>query len=251
MHILAIIPARGGSKVIPFKNIRKLAGKPLIEHTIESAKKSKYIDKLIVTTDNKKIAKIAEAAGAEVPFLRPKKISRDDSPSIEYVKHTLDFLSSNQLYIPDIVLILQPTSPLRTSNTIDRSIEMLRKSNASCILGVSKIKNHPFLSFWYKGQYLKPFKKNFQKYYQRQKFPELYYPTGSIYTFWRETVKKYNSVYGPKIKPMIIDDITRIDIDEEFDFVMCETIILNKQSLKISGKRIKRNGKRTHESKNI
>jgi len=232
MRILGIIPARGGSKGIPFKNIQKLAGKPLIEYTILSAKKSKYIDKVIVSTDNEKIAKISKSAGAEVPFMRPKKFSNDKSPTIDYVKHALEFLSTHQSYVPDIVLILQPTSPLRTTEVIDKSIEMLKKSNATCVLGVSKIKNHPYLSFWHSGKYLKPFKKNFQKYYQRQKFPVLYYPTGSIYTFWRKTIEKYDSFYGPKIKPLLIDDETKIDVDDKYDFFVGEMTLLNWQKYK-------------------
>ena len=119
MNVLAIIPARGGSKRIPYKNIQNLAGKPLIAHTIIAAKKSKVIDKIVVSTDDKKIAKISEAYGIEVPFLRPKNISKDNSPTIEAVKHTLEFLRTNQDYIPDMIIILQPTSPLRTTRSID------------------------------------------------------------------------------------------------------------------------------------
>lgn len=225
MHILAIIPARGGSKGITLKNIQKLAGKPLIEYTILSAKNSKYIDKILVSTDNEKISRIAKSSGAEVPFIRPKRFSGNKSPPIDYVKHALKFLFTHQSYVPEIVLILQPTSPLRTTKMIDRSIEILKKTNATCVLGVSKIKTHPYISFWCKGKYLKPFKQNFQKYYQRQKLPLLYHPTGSIYTFWRKTIEKYASFYGPKIKPMIINDEIKIDVDDWLDLFFCEMII--------------------------
>lgn len=116
MKILALIPARGDSKGIPNKNIQKIGGKYLIEYTINSAKRSKLIDKIIVSTDSKKIASISKKLGAEVPFLRPKKISIDKSPTIEVIKHTLGFLSNNQFYVPDIILLLQPTSPFRSKD---------------------------------------------------------------------------------------------------------------------------------------
>jgi len=147
MKILGLIPARGGSKGIPLKNIQKLAGKPLINYTIESAKKSK-IDKVIVSTDTKKIAQISTSAGAEVPFLRPKKISKDSSSTIKVIKHALKFLKLKQNYEPDIIVILQPTSPLRTAKMINNSINILKKSKCSSVISVSKIKSHPYASFW-------------------------------------------------------------------------------------------------------
>lgn len=225
MRILAIIPARGGSKGVKLKNIQRFAGKPLIVHTILSAKNSKYIDKILVSTDNQKIAKIAKSAGAEVPFLRPKKISRDNILIIEVIKHALNFLK-NQFYVPDIVLILQPTSPLRTKTIVDKSVDVLKKSDATSVIAVSKVKTHPYSSFWYDKKYLKPFVPNFKKYSQRQSRPILYYPTGSIYTFWRKTLEKYNSIYGTKIKPLIIEEENNVDIDSKFDFFIGEMKLL-------------------------
>jgi len=226
MKILGIIPARGGSKGIPLKNIKTLAGKPLINYTIQSAQKSK-INKIVVSTDNKKIKKISESAGADVPFLRPKKISGDKVSTIDVVKHTLHFLSTNQSYVPDIVIILQPTSPLRSAKMINNSINLLKKSKSTSVITVSKIKTHPYAAFWYNNKYLTPFRKDFVKYSRRQKFPILYYPTGSIYTLWRETLKKYNSLYGPKIKPMIVKDEIELDIDTPYDLFMSEMTILH------------------------
>lgn len=222
MKIVAIIPARGGSKGIPLKNIKKLLGKPLIEYTINAALNSKKINKVIVSTDNEKIARISRSLGAEVPFLRPKKTSTDSSNSIDVIKHALKKLEKSK-FIPDIIVILQPTSPFRTSQMIDKSIDLLRKSKSTSIISVAKIKKHPYSSFWYYDKYLKPFKKDFLKFYQRQLFPELFYPTGAIYTFWTSTVTKYNSLYGPRIKPMIIsNEIINLDIDSNFDFFIAE-----------------------------
>ena len=222
MNILSIIPARAKSKGLPMKNIQQLGGKPLIEYSILSAKKSRFINKILVSTNSLKIAQISKLAGAEVPFLRDKKISQSSTPMLNVIKHSLRFLRLEQNYVPDIVLILQPTSPLRTARTIDRGIRLLKRSKATSVLSVAEVKTHPYASFWYHSKYLKPFKPNFKKFYQRQKYPKLYYPTGSVYIFWNETLKKYNSIYGPKIKPLIVDDEISIDIDNDYDLFICE-----------------------------
>ena len=225
MKILGLIPARSGSKGIPMKNIKKLNGKPLIAYTILSALKSKKINKILVRTDSKKIASISKKFGAEIPFLRPKELSNDVSKTIDVVKHSLKFLYENESYVPDIIVILQPTSPLRTSQMIDKSITMLKNSNVSCVLGVKKISQHPYNSFWNKQNLLKPFTKNFQNYPQRQNLPELLYPTGSIYTFWRKTIEETNSYYGKKILPYVLPEENSIDIDTLHDFFLAESIM--------------------------
>lgn len=227
MKVLAIIPARGGSKSIPLKNIQKVGRKPLIVHTINAALNSKKISRIIVSTDNEKIRKIALKAGAEVPFLRPKKIGKDTTPTVEVVKHVLKFLSSKESYIPEIITSLIPPNPFRTSKMIDRSINLLRNSNASCVVGVSRIKTHPYRSFWKKGKYLKPMNENFLRFYQRQTYPTCFYPNGSIFTFWGKTLKKYNNIYGPKILPLESKKSEIIvDVDDWFDLFVCEMKML-------------------------
>jgi len=226
MNILGIIPARGGSKGIRNKNIRILAGKPLIYYSIRSAKNSK-INRIIVSTDDTKISKIAKSAGADVPFMRPKKFSKDSSSTLDVVNHAIDTLLKKENYHPDIITILQPTSPLRTSKMITNSINLLKKSKCTSVISVSKIKTHPYTAFWMEKNYLKPFKSNFTKFNRRQTFPSLYYPTGSIYTFWYDTLRQNNSIYGTRIKPMISKDEIEIDIDTPFDLFMSEMILLH------------------------
>ena len=224
--ILAIIPARGGSKGIRRKNLQKLSGKPLIVHTIIAAKKTKSINKIIVSTDDKEIEKISKNNGAEVPFLRPKQISKDTSSTIEVIKHALKFLQENQSYVPDIIILLQPTSPLRTSQLITKTINTLKKSKATSVITVSKITKHPYASYWLKNDFLKPFEKNFTKYSRRQEFPDLFFPTGAVYTFWYDTLKKFNSLHGPKIKPIVVHD-EDIDIDNLRDLFFAEMMLKN------------------------
>lgn len=223
MEILTIIPARAGSKGIKNKNIRKLNGKHLVEYPIICAKKSKFVNRIIVSTDGEKIAKIAKSAGAEVPFLRPKKYSHSKSSQLDVVKHTLDFLEKNESYIPDIVTILHPTNPFITTNLLDRSIKKLKKSNADLVLGVLPVKTHPFRSFWHNSKYLKKFSSDFDKFYQRQLFPSLFFPSGDIYTFWYKSFRKYGKVFCPKIEPLFYkkDEIS-MNIDTPFDLFLCE-----------------------------
>jgi CMP-N-acetylneuraminic acid synthetase len=224
--ILAIIPARGGSKGIRRKNLQKLSGKPLIAHTIIAAKKTKSINKIIVSTDDKEIGKISKNNGAEVPFLRPKQISKDTSSIIEVIKHALKFLQENQSYVPDIIILLQPTSPLRTSQLITKTINTLKKSKATSVITVSKITKHPYAAYWLKNDFLKPFEKNSAKYSRRQEFPDLFFPTGAVYTFWYDTLKKFNSLHGPKIKPIVVHD-EDIDIDNLQDLFFAEMMLKN------------------------
>ena len=224
--ILAIIPARCGSKGIRRKNLQKLSGKPLIAHTIIAAKKTKSINKIIVSTDDKEIGKISKNNGAEVPFLRPKQISKDTSSTIEVIKHALKFLQENQSYVPDIIILLQPTSPLRTSQLITKTINTLKKSKATSVITVSKITKHPYASYWLKNDFLKPFEKNSAKYSRRQEFPDLFFPTGAVYTFWYDTLKKFNSLHGPKIKPIVVHD-EDIDIDNLRDLFFAEMMLKN------------------------
>jgi len=226
MEVLAIIPAREGSQGILKKNIRKIHGKPLIEYSIKTAQKSNKVTRIIVSTDDSKIAKISQSLDAEVPFLRPKKFAKKNSLTIDVIKHALNFLESTESYVPDIVTILQPTSPLRSSSLLDSSINLLIKSKATSVISVAPVKQHPFTSFSYKNKFLKPYKSDFENYSIRQKRLPLYFPTGAIYTFWYDTIKKYDSLYGPKIKPIVIHDaILNIDIDEKFDFFIAEMIL--------------------------
>ena len=235
MNVLALIPARAGSKGIKLKNIQKINGKPLIAYSIEAAKKSKSVNRIIVSTDSSKIAKIAKSFGAEIPFLRPKKLSSDKSSGIETIVHALDFLKNSESYEPDIVVILQPTSPIRSSKIIDKSILMLKPKKITSVITTMKIKTHPYQSFWKKSGYLKPFIQNNLEYYQRQKLPSLYYPTGSVYSFKISTLKKFGTIYGPNIKPLEIeDDYFNIDIDTPLDFFLAEQILKNQKKFKIT-----------------
>ena len=220
MKVVAIIPARSGSKGIHLKNIKKLNGKPLIQYTIDAAKKCKMINRIVVSTDSKKIANISKKLGVEIPFLRPKKISGDVSSMEEVVTHTINFLKSEP-YNPDIIIILQPTSPLRDLKNIDKGIKMIIKDGWTSVIEVSKIKNHPTKSFKKSMDYLIPLNRNSIQSKNRQELEEIMYPTGSFFIFKKKYFEKNKSIYSKKIgyietkKPVI-------DIDELFDFFIAE-----------------------------
>lgn len=228
MNILAIIPARAGSKGLSCKNSRKLNGLPLISHTINQAKKSKMINKIIVSTDDPKIVKISKQNKIDVPFIRPKKLSKDDTPIKDVIQHVLKSLKDFESYVPDIVIILQPTSPFRTVTTIDKSIKLLIKSNSDSVLSVYLAKNNYDISFNLKNNLLIPNNKEFQKFSLRQIRQQYYLPSGTVYVFWSSTLQKYNSIYGKKISPLIIqNDAELTDIDYLFDLFVAEMISKN------------------------
>ena len=235
--VLCIIPARSNSKGIPSKNIQKVFGKPLIEYTINTAKKSRLVTRIIVSTDSQKIANVAIKLGAEVPFIRPKKISNDFATQCDVVQHAVKLLLEKESYVPDIITILQPTSPIRTGAMIDRSINLLKKNNSTSVISVSSVKSHPDIIFNYNGKYLRPLNKNFEKHSIRQSQSKLYGPTGSMYTFWHKTLKNYNSMYGPRIKPLIIkQEEFNIDIGVLFDLFISKIIMLYWNKFKLNFK---------------
>ncbi len=145
MKILALIPARSGSKRIPQKNIKLLNGKPLIAYTIEAAKKSKHINRVVVSTDSEDIASTAKGFGAEIPFLRPDSISRSDATEMEFFEHTLNWLLEHERYEPDLIVLLYPTSPFRKTESINKAIEEINKHpDADSLRSIKLCTEHPY-----------------------------------------------------------------------------------------------------------
>jgi CMP-N,N'-diacetyllegionaminic acid synthase len=227
MEILALIPARGGSVGIPQKNITNLAGKPLIYHSIKAAINCNLVDRVIVSTDNRDISNIAKKSGANVPFLRPKKLAKNDTSIIDVIYHCLDFLKTQEDYVPDMIVLLQPTSPIRDVSLIRKSINKLKNSKSTSVISVSQIKTHPDTSFSFESKYLKPLNRNFESSSNRQKRKKLYHPTGSIYTFWSSNLSKFKSIYGPRINPIETKQEYNVDIDYLFELFVAEMTFKN------------------------
>lgn len=222
--MLALIVARGGSKGLPNKNIKLLNNKPLIAYTIEAAQKSKYIDKIILSTDCHQIAKIAQKYGAIVPFMRPESLATDDSPVIETFIYTIDKLNNEFGYKISEFVLLQPTSPLRTSEDIDNAIELFYNKNADSVISYTP-EHHPI--FWHKfinDDYT--FEDIFQNTQtNRQNIKKTFYPNGAIYVFKYSLIcqKKY---YSEKSFAYIMPRNRSVDIDTIEDFEYAEFLIL-------------------------
>ena len=144
MQVLAIIPARGGSKGVPHKNIRPLCGKPLIAWTIEVALACPTLERIIVSTDDLAIAEVARTYGAEVPFIRPAKLAQDDTPDLPVYNHTLMWLAENENYFPELVAWLRPTVPLRAVQDVEAAVALLQRSDFDCVRSVCKAEHHPY-----------------------------------------------------------------------------------------------------------
>ena len=231
-QVLAIIPARGGSKKIKKKNIKLLAGKPLIAYTIEESKKSKYISRIILSTDNEEIAIIGKKLGAEVPFLRPSELAEDYVTDLPVFQHCLNWLRENENYIPDIIVHLRPTAPLRKNYHIDTGIELLLKSpRADSVRSVTAVGQHPLKMWKIENNRLVPFvseeisgiKESYNM--PRQKLPLTYIQNGSVDVIWTKTILEKNSMSGDIITPFVMEEWESINIDTEIDFSLAELIM--------------------------
>jgi N-acylneuraminate cytidylyltransferase len=237
MHVLAIIPARGGSKGIPRKNVKPLAGKPLIAWMIEAAKNSKHVTRVIVSTDDQEIADVAREFGAEVPFMRPKEIADDLSTDVEFLTHALETLKETEGYEPDIVLRLPPTSPLTTSDDIDAGIEvMLNDPEADAVRPIIESPKHPYkaLRLSHDEKYLVPLMPEELTGYPnphdlpRQLFPKVYIHTGAMDVLRPRTVLEHKSTSGEKLAFFKADPTNYVNIDHPSDFELAEFLMLKR-----------------------
>ncbi len=224
--MLAIIPARGGSKGLPGKNIKLLAGKPLIAYTIEAALKANHITEVIVSTEDPKIADIAQECGASIPFMRPIELANDTALSVDAYIYTLDKLEQDFSKIHNEFVVLQPTSPLRKSEDIDQAIEMFYNKDADSIISYTE-EQHSI--FWHKyleedGR-LSPIFKD-EKLGNRQELKKTYYPNGAIYVF-KSSLIKSKKYYTDKTFAYIMDRQNSIDIDTIEDFDHAEYLMSN------------------------
>lgn len=231
-RILAIIPARAGSKAIKKKNIRLLDNKSLIGYTIEEAIKSKIIDRIIVSTDSEEIAQIAKSFGAEVPYLRSEILAQDNSKVEEAIEELLNKLESEEKYIPDYIMLLQCTSPFRNSKHIEDAIEKLLKSNYDAIISVCEAEVNPYWTniIDEKGN-LKYFLEEGRGIKQRQLLPKIYRYNGAIYLMKTEIFKKEKSLEPKNLTGYIMSKEDSLDIDEEVDFLIAEELIKRKRGI--------------------
>jgi CMP-N,N'-diacetyllegionaminic acid synthase len=225
MKILATICARGGSKGVPGKNVRPLAGKPLIVHTIDTARKCRLIDRTIVSTDSPEIADIAQAAGAEVPFIRPPELAADTSPKLAAIKHAVRFLETQQAYRPDIVVDLDLTSPLRTVSDIEACIRLVSDEGADNVFSVIPAHRNPYFNMVeVVGGRVQLVKQLPSTLVRRQDAPPVYDMNASIYVWKTEALLGNESLFLERTRIYEMPEWAR-DIDGETDFKFAEFII--------------------------
>lgn len=223
--VLALIPARGGSKGVPHKNIRLLNKNPLIAYSIKTALESReFFHRIIVSTDDEEIASIAKAHGAEVPFIRPKELGYDTIPMVPVIKHAIEFIENQDMITIDWVLLLQPTAPFRLREDISNIIRLgLRGEFDSVISVVQVFSVHPILMKKIENNKLLPFCVEEKEGTRRQDYsPPAYMRNGSMYLSKRDVIMKENSIWGRDICPYIMPESRSVNIDSEMDFKLAE-----------------------------
>ncbi len=231
-NILGLILARSGSKGIKQKNISKLCGKPLIAWTINSALKSKNLTDVILSTDSATIAKIGKKFGADVPFIRPLKFSKDKSPSIDAIEHAIKWLRKKGKNY-EFVVLLEPTSPLRDHNDIDLAINKVIKLKAQSLVSVSKaVALHPaYLYKKTKAEKIKPFKTYKKKYIRKQDIEPVYFMEGTIYISKVSTLLKKKTFCHKNTLMYEVPKWKSLEIDDSLDLILVRAIIQNKQKI--------------------
>lgn len=227
MRVLGVIPARGGSKGIPRKNIRLLGGKPLIAWTIEAARQSRLLTRVILSTEDEEIAAVGRQWGVEVPFLRPAELAQDDTPTLPVVLHALDWFAAHGESF-EAVMVLQPTNPLRTAQDIDGAIERLEKTGADSVISFVDVgEKHPArmkvidqdLRVW-DPPFAEP-----KEGMRRQDLPKYYLREGSIYLTRVNVLLEQQSFRGKDCRAWIIEPQRAVNIDEEMDFLLAEVVL--------------------------
>lgn len=229
--VLAIIPARSGSKGLPGKNIKELCGKPLIAWTIEHAKSCSHIDRIVVSTDDNEIVEIAKKYCAEVPFIRPAELANDTSSTIDVIFHAINWLKEHEDYRPEYILLLQPTSPLRIAEDIEGAVQRLKEKNASAVVSVCETEHHPW---WANAlpengnmkDFLRP--EIFNK--RRQDLMIFYRLNGAIYLADTEYLCEQNSFFGPDTFAYEMPKEHSIDIDSDIDFKLAGLLLQEKNA---------------------
>jgi len=231
---LGIIPARGGSKSIPKKNMALLMGKPLLFYTFEGVRGCRTIDRFILSTDDSEIAAFGEKHGIDVPGLRPSYLAKDDTPMVDVVKHSL-FLLEKEGYSPDYIVLLQPTSPLRSSKHIDEAVDIfLDNPGIDSVVSVIPVPHlfHPQLALRIEQGKLVPFAESVRLFARRQDKPPCFARNGPVVAVFKpSTVFRFNNIYGENSMPYIMSEQDSIDIDTPFDLKLAEAIIMIRKGM--------------------
>ncbi|MBI2387700.1 MAG: acylneuraminate cytidylyltransferase family protein [Elusimicrobia bacterium] len=226
--VVAVIPARGGSKGIPRKNLVRLGGRPLIAYTIEAAKRARLVDVVLVTTDSPEIARAARRLGAEIPFRRPRALAGDDVSVVEAARHAVRWLAE-QGRKPEIVVLLQPTSPLRSAARIDEAVRLLRRRRADTVVGVREPETHPWQCVRFAKGRMRFAVPRPARRLNRQDYPLVHALNGALYAV-RADVLLAGGLYGPRVEPLIMEAWESVDIDEPADLALAEHLLKSRRT---------------------
>lgn len=233
--VIAVVPARGGSKGLPGKNLRMLSGRPLVAWPISAACQSEFVDRVIISTDDSEIAEAAKVAGAELPFMRPPELASDTASSMDVVRHALMTLAdSGELY--DYVVLLEPTSPLTEAKDIDSALSQLHGalSRADAIVGISRIEaTHPEYSIKQSQEGLiSPLTApDFRSLRRRQEIEELYFLEGSLYASTTEAFLRIGSFYHERTIGYEVPRWKSLEIDEYLDLICAEAVMKHRDEI--------------------
>jgi N-acylneuraminate cytidylyltransferase len=227
--VLALIPARGGSKSIPRKNVRPLAGLPLISWSVAAARQAKSVDTVLVSTDDEEIRRVALAAGAEAPFLRPASLAEDGTTDHPVFEHALRWLERERGYRPAVVVQLRPTSPLRPPGMVDEGVALLAQfPEADSVRAVTSPTQNPYKMWRLHGRYLSPLLLDVaEEPYNmpRQKLPPTFWQTGHLEVIRRQTILGLSSMTGTRVLPLMVDPSYAIDIDTMEQWSLAEWLL--------------------------
>lgn len=227
---LAVIPARGASKRLPRKNIKSLAGKPMIAYAIEAARKVGLIHEVMVSTEDAEIAEVAKRHGALIPFMRPAELASDTATSLSVLQHAVRTYEQQTGLTVDPVVLIQPTSPLIESADILAAIEKLNASGLNCCVAVCQISERPEWMFTLNNDRLKPFLPTPFEEKRSQDLPKLYRVNGAVYAIRRDTLLTKNVIIDPEsVAAVVMPRERSVDIDEAADFAMAEAFLTQHQ----------------------
>lgn len=221
--VLGLVPARGGSKGVPGKNVRPLAGRTLLDYAAAAARDSGVIDRLVLSTDAVEIADAGRRAGIEVPFMRPAALAQDDTPMLAVIRHALDTLAAAG-WTPDVIVLLQPTSPLRRPAHVRDAVTMLRETRADSVVTVVELPRHlsPDYVMRIEDGLLRPFLPEGARLTRRQDARPAFSRDGTVYTCWRETIERFGTIYGERCHPLIVSAADSLSIDSAEDWADAE-----------------------------
>lgn len=223
MRVLAVVPARGGSKGIPRKNLRELAGRPLLAYTVDAARESGCIDRCVLSTDSEEIAEVARSLGLEIPFLRPAELAADDTPMQATIEHVVTELERDG-WQADIVLVLQPTAPLRRGEHLARAVEILADTQATSVASVVQIPQH--LSPQYVMKIVDGRLANFlpdgARVTRRQDAEPAYARDGTVYAVRRDVLVLEHDLYGRDCRPLVLSEGESMNLDTEAEWARAE-----------------------------